>query len=169
MKAFICIQMDLAVIMGIFKMKKFCLVLAVFIGLFFNNAGAKDIDGEAEKFLEDVQKSVKRSEEMLSMLRKLEETLDNLMEHQKLLCLAWFFEQKMPRDLSHKICECEREKMGSTMATGDIIYFQENFTSWNFRVFTKEEKASRIDEEIKKIRLKCIEELEETIKNSVDK
>lgn len=41
MKAFICIQMDLAVIMGIFKMKKFCLVF-IMLFLIVGEVKAKD-------------------------------------------------------------------------------------------------------------------------------
>lgn len=134
------------------------LIILVVLGLehtckYFHNKYtiSRQIEESTKKEYEEKEKTKKLDE----ALKKIENALQEQIDFMENLCFGFWQENKVPSDVAVIQCKCEKEMYSKTMPSGDIWFIMDNLNSFDFLLYKKDEKATKIMDKIKKIRKEC--------------
>ena len=112
---------------------------------------SKQIEESTKRKYEAEEKAKKLDE----AFKKLENALQEQIDFMENLCFAFWQENKVPSDVAVIQCKCEKEMYSKTMPSGDIWFIMDNLNSFDFLLYKKDEKATKIMDKIKNIRKEC--------------
>lgn len=112
---------------------------------------SKQIEESTKRKYEAEEKAKKLDE----AFKKLENALQEQIDFMENLCFSFWQENKVPSDVAVIQCKCEKEMYSKTMPSGDIWFIMDNLNSFDFLLYKKDEKATKIMDKIKNIRKEC--------------